>query len=94
MSSQLTLSLPLCHLKTTSKRMKLQILKQFCFLFCVTREKIDIKTHRTESTFVIGPGNGLIYIYIYTVCRRVHAPFSTEIFTGLGSEGVKAWKPE
>ena len=66
MRSHLTLSLPLCHLKTTSKRMKLQILKQFSFLFCVTREKIDIKTHRTESRFVIGPGN--IYIYCLQAC--------------------------
>ena len=80
----LTLSLPWCLLKTTSKRVKFQILKHFCFLFRTTREKFGIKTHRTESWFVIGPEK-------YTVCRRVRAFLSPDfcLFTGLGIERVK-----
>ena len=62
--------------------MKFQILKQFCFLFRITRERIGIKTYATESRLLIGPEK-------CTVCRCVCAPFSPEIFTGLGSEGVK-----
>ena len=62
-----------CHdvtdLKTTSKRVKFPVLKHFCFLFHITRERVGTKLHGTESTFVIGPGN-------YTVCRCVRALFS------------------
>ena len=64
--------------------MKCQILKQFSFLFRITRQRAVIKTHRTESTFVTGPGK-------YTVCRRVRVLFSPGNCTGLDSEGVNPW---
>ena len=78
----LTLSLRRCHLKTTSKRVKFQILKHFSFLFRITRDRVGIKTLRTESTFVTGPEK-------CTVCRRVRALFSPEILQAqLDSDGV------
>ena len=49
-------------------------------------QRVGIKTHRTESGYVTGPGK-------LTVCRRVHALFSRlGNFTGLGSEGVNKEK--
>ena len=78
---KVTLSLPWCHLKTTSKRVKFQILKHFSFLFHITRERVGIKTHRTESRFVTGPGK-------YTVCRRVRALFSPEISQAWAVKGL------
>ena len=77
----LTLSLPWCHLKATSKRVKFQILRHFSFLFYVTRERVGIKTHRSESTFVIGPGK-------YTVCRRVRVLFNLEISQAWAVKGL------
>ena len=81
MRLNLTLSLPWCHLKTTSKRVKFQILRHFSFRFHITRERVGIKTHRTKWTFVTGPGK-------YTVCRRVRALSSLEISQAWGVKGL------
>ena len=53
----------------------------FFALHVITREKVGIKTHRTENRFLTGPGK-------YATRRHVRALFSP------GSEGVKngdAW---
>ena len=54
----LILLLTWCHLKTTNKSTKLEILMPFCFFFsALARERIFIKTRNTEIRFVIGPEN-------------------------------------
>ena len=47
---------------------------------------VCIKTRRTESRFVIGPGK-------YTVCRRMRAIFSPEILQAWAVKGLMicAW---
>ena len=65
----------------TSERVRVQILKHFSFLFHITRERVGIKTHRTESRFVIGPGK-------YTVCKCVRALFSPEILQAWAVKGL------
>ena len=79
----LTLSLPWCLFKTIRcKREKFQILKQFSFLFRITRERVCIKTHRLER-FVTGPEK-------YTVCWRVRALLSPEILQAWAMKGLKS----
>ena len=68
-------------LEKTNKTVKFQILKHFCFLFRITRERVCIETHRTESRFVIGPGK-------YTLCRRVCALFNPEILQAWAAKGL------
>ena len=82
----LTLSLPWCHLKKTGQRVKFQILKSFCFPFRITRERVGIKTHITESRFVTGPGQ-------YTACRRVRAFFSPENLQASAVKGLRMATP-
>ena len=55
----LTPSLPWCHLKTTNKSRKFEVLKPFCMFFALACERILIKTHTIEIRFVIGAGNAL-----------------------------------
>ena len=51
------------------------------FLFRNTRERGCIKTHRTESRFVMGPGK-------CAVCRRVRARFGQEIVQAWAVKGL------
>ena len=50
--TQLTPTLPRCHLKTTIKSAKFQTLKAFCFLFWLACERIFIKRHSIASRCV------------------------------------------
>ena len=68
-------------LEKTNKRVKFQILKHFCFLLRITRERVCIETHRTESGFVIEPGK-------YTLFRRVCALFNPEILQAWAAKGL------
>ena len=72
--------------------MKFQVLTIFVFVFLfffvlITRERVGIKTHRTESRAVIGPGK-------HTACRRVRALFSPEIVQAWAVRGLIILKKE
>ena len=56
-ASLLTPSLPWCHLKTTNKSAKFEILTSFCCCFALACERLCIKTHGIESRWVTGPEN-------------------------------------
>ena len=67
----------------TDSSAKFQTLKPFFFpfFFALACERIIMKTQSIESRcYRTGK---------YTVCRRVRVSFSSECFTGCGSEGVK-----
>ena len=72
------------HLKTTCKGAKFQIMKVSAFFFAEAGERIFIKTHSTESRFVMGPGNLLLIVIMCT--------FQPRNFTGWASEGLKKKK--
>ena len=50
--TSLALSLPRCHLKTTDKNAKFQILQPFSFLPVLASERMSVKTHSNRSIFV------------------------------------------
>ena len=77
---QLTTSLPRYHLKTTSKRVKFQIPEIYVFFFALHMKGFASKCTELKVDF---------YRTWKIDCRHVCALFSPEIFTGLGSEGVK-----
>ena len=56
-------------------------LSLYVFFLVLARERMITKTRSIESRSY--------WTRKYTVCRRVRASFSPEIFTGWGSEGVK-----
>ena len=58
-----------------------------CMRACTIPEMVYIKTHRTESRFVTGPGK-------HTICRRVRALFSPEIVQAWAVRGLIILKKE
>ena len=76
MNISLTLSLPQCHLKTTNKSRKFEILEASCVFWALAGERIFIETHTIEIRFDIGPENILF--------ARAYVHFSARKFYRLG----------
>ena len=80
LSSELTLSLPRCRLKSTDKSAKFEILTHLSY-FTLVCEKISIKMHNIVNRFGIGP-KSVLYA---SVC----ALFSPEILQAVAVEGLR-----
>ena len=78
----LTLSVPGCHLKTTNKSVKLEIILTFVFFSALTSERTCIKRNNIESGLLQG---GKIYSFSRCECN-----FQREKFTDWGGERVNA----
>ena len=78
----LTPSLPWCHLKTTNKEAKFEMLSLFAIFFALACERIFIETHSTENRFVIR-------LETILFLRRVNASFSPEILQAGAVNGLK-----
>ena len=72
------------HLRTSNKSAKYGIVQLFSFFCALASEQTFIKTHNTESRFVIGPETVLF-------CRCVHARFSPEMLQDVAVKGLIAW---
>ena len=69
----LTASLPWCHLKTTNKRMKLEILKPFDFLFSHWYVKGFLSKRVALKTDAIGPENILFAVtFVHKSARKFY----------------------
>ena len=80
-------------LENDSKRLKFEILEQFCFLFRITYERVGIKMQRTKSRFVIHPENVLFAGALALFSPEILQTWAVKgLITTRGRELESLWK--